>query len=94
MISVSMDPWLVHLDVTPLEVVWHMEVRSREIQVRAVLFFPYFKVFPLGFFLERFLRRQSHLIHQSPSKWFMDTCGNSCYIRWWFPIGVLVIVCG
>ena len=57
--------------------------------LRAVLFFPYSKVFPLSFYLDRFLRRQSHLTHQSPSKRRMDTC----YFHWWFPIGVLVTVC-
>ena len=81
------------VDVFSLEVAWGMLDCSLEIQVRAVLFFPYSKVFPTGFFLERFLRRQSHLIHQSPSKQRGDKCGDSCFIRWRFPIGVLVIVC-
>ena len=80
------------VDVFSLEVAWGMVDCSLEIQVRAVLFFPYSKVFPPGFFLERFLMRQSHLIHQSPSKRRVDNCGDSCFIRWRFPIGVLVFV--
>lgn len=66
---------------------------SLEIQLRAVLFFPFSRVFPLGFSLGRFLRRQSHLVHQSPSKRLMDSCGDSCFLRWLFPIGYLVTVC-
>ena len=91
--SVSfMDSWLLHVDVVDLDVAWGMVDCSLEIQLRAVLFFPFSKVFPLGFYLERFLRRQSQLIHQSPSKRRVDICGDSCYIRWWFPIGAIVTV--
>ena len=90
-VSIELGPMLV--DVFSLDVAWGMVDFSLEIQVRAVLFFPFSKVFPMGFYLERFLRRQSHLIHQSPSKQRGDKCGDSCFIRWRFPIGVLVIVC-
>lgn len=81
------------VDMVSLEVAWGMVDFSLEIQLRAVLFFPYSKVFPVGFYLNRFLRRQSHLTHHSPSKRRMDGCGDSCCFRWWFPICVLVSVC-
>ena len=82
----------LRVDVFSLEVAWGMRDCSLEIQVRVVLFFPLSMVFPLGFFLERFLRRQSHLIHHSPSKRRDDNCANSCSVRWWFPIGAIVTV--
>jgi hypothetical protein len=84
--------WPLLVDVFSLEGAWGMGDCSLEIQVRVVLFFPFSKVFPLGFFLERFLRRLSHLIHHSPSKRREDNCGDSCFFRWWFPIGAIVIV--
>lgn len=76
-----------------LDVAFGFVDSSLEIQMRVVLFFPFSRVFPSGFTLGRFLRRQSYLVHQSPSKRLMDSCGDSCFLRWLFPIGDLVNVC-
>ena len=64
---------------------------SLEIRVSVVLFFPTPRFFWV-FTWKGFLRRQAHLVHQSPSKRWADICGHSCVIRWLFPVGVLVIV--
>ena len=66
---------------------------SLEIRVSAVLFFPTPRFSQWVFTWKGFLRRQAHLIHHSPSKSWADLCGDSCVIRWLFPVGVLVFVC-
>ncbi|GJY24846.1 hypothetical protein Tco_0398504, partial [Tanacetum coccineum] len=63
-----------------------------ECQLRDVLFFPSPGFFPLGFTWEGFLRRQDQLASFSPDACLLDRFGNLCSIRWFFPIGVLVIV--
>ena len=62
---------------------------SLEIRVSAVLFFPTPRFSHWVFTWKGFLRRQAHLVHQSPSKRWADVCGHSCFIRWLFPVGVL-----
>ena len=62
---------------------------SLEIRVSVVLFFPTPMFSHWVFTWKGFLRRQAHLVHQSPSKRWADVCGHSCVIRWLFPVGVL-----
>ena len=66
---------------------------SLEIRVSAVLFFPTPRFSHWVFTWKGFLRRQAYLVHQSPSKRWADVCALSCVFKWFFPIGVLVIVC-
>jgi hypothetical protein len=65
-----------------------------ECQLRAVLFFPSQGIFPLGFLLswEGFLRRRSQLVYYTPSGLLAALFGVACALKWFFPIGVLVIV--
>lgn len=57
---------------------------SLEIRVSAVLFFPTPRFSLWVFTWKGFLRRQAHLVHQSPSKRWADICSHSCVIRWFF----------
>ncbi|GJZ24147.1 hypothetical protein Tco_0561606 [Tanacetum coccineum] len=63
-----------------------------ECQARAVLFFPSPRFFPLGFSWEGFLRRQSQMMSYYPSMQFWVGCGDSCSLKWFLPIGVIVSV--
>ncbi|GJW44381.1 reverse transcriptase domain, reverse transcriptase zinc-binding domain protein [Tanacetum coccineum] len=63
-----------------------------ECQLRFVLFFPSSGFFPLSFSWEAFLRRQDQLASSSLDARLLDSYGNLCSIRWFIPIGVLVIV--
>ncbi|GJS61792.1 reverse transcriptase domain, reverse transcriptase zinc-binding domain protein [Tanacetum coccineum] len=65
-----------------------------ECQARAVLFFPSPRFFPLGFSWEGFLRRQSQMMSYYPSMQFWVGCGDSCSLKWFLPIGVIVSVVG
>ena len=65
---------------------------SLEFRVSAVLFFPTPRFSHWVFTWKGFLRRQAHLVHQSPSKRWADVYGLSCALMWYFPVGVLVIV--
>ncbi|GJU99084.1 hypothetical protein Tco_1328355 [Tanacetum coccineum] len=63
-----------------------------ECQARAVLFFPSPRFFPLSFYWEGFLRRQSQMMSYYPSMQFWVGCGDSCSLKWFLPIGVIVSV--
>ncbi|GJT90183.1 reverse transcriptase domain, reverse transcriptase zinc-binding domain protein [Tanacetum coccineum] len=63
-----------------------------ECQLRVVLFFPSPGVFPQGFPWEGCLRRQDQLASLTPDARLLDSLGNLCSIRWFFPIGAIVTV--
>ena len=67
-----------------------VEVECRSI---AVLFCPFQGNFPLVFFSwEGFLRRQSQLAYYTPGDLLAALFGVACTLKWFLPIGVLVIV--
>ncbi|GKA35240.1 reverse transcriptase domain, reverse transcriptase zinc-binding domain protein [Tanacetum coccineum] len=77
-----------------LDVAWKFYVHSwsEECQLRVVLLFPSPRFFSLGFSWEDFLRMQSQLAYFTPSVVLMARCEDSCLLKWFLPIGVLVSV--
>nr|GEU36804.1 retrovirus-related Pol polyprotein from transposon TNT 1-94 [Tanacetum cinerariifolium] len=60
-----------------------------ECQLRVVLFFLSPGFFPLVFLGNVFLRRQSQLVVLTPNVKLWDSFGDTCSIRWFFPIGAI-----
>ncbi|GKE80214.1 hypothetical protein Tco_1550214, partial [Tanacetum coccineum] len=83
-----MDRWLKDGSVDVL-VAYGLRL---ECQLRVVLFFPYLGFFSPSFSWKGFLRRQSQLAYNTPNVQHLVSLGDMFFVKWYFPVGVLVTV--